>query len=61
MSEVPVPGASIWKATLCARCHGPQAVLMLRTEHLCQYAALPLYTLQAIGLNQSLGFVSLST
>ena len=43
MPETLVQDASISQATLCARCNGPQAVLVLRTEHLCQYVALPLY------------------
>ncbi|MCJ1266428.1 cytoplasmic tRNA 2-thiolation protein 2 [Lobaria immixta] len=36
MPEALVQDASISQATQCARCHGPQADLVLRTERLCQ-------------------------
>lgn len=36
-----VEDVSSSQASLCARCHTQQAVLVLRTEHLCQYVALP--------------------
>lgn len=45
MPEALVQDESISQAALCARCHGPRADLVLRTEHLCQYVTLPLYIL----------------
>lgn len=61
MPEALVQDASISQATQCARCHGPQADLVLRTERLCQYVALRLSTTYATRLNQSLGSVTPST
>lgn len=61
MPEALVQDASISQATQCARCHGPQADLVLRTERLCQYVVLRLYTTYTTRLNQSLGPVTSST